>query len=67
MHEHSGALLPTGSLGDIGIPPHDAPMGLSGWFAGVHLMRHWVTTFSMPDTIPRPRIGASHRRGRRCG
>ncbi|MCT0202822.1 transglutaminase family protein [Synechococcus sp. CS-602] len=43
----------TGYLGDIGIPPHDAPMDFSGWFEA-YLDGHWYTFDARHNT---PRIG----------
>ncbi len=43
----------TGYLGDIGIPPVDAPMDFSGWFE-VYLGGHWYTADARHNT---PRIG----------
>jgi len=64
MHEHSGARIAPVSLGDIGIPPHDAPMDFSGWF-GVTLM---AMVLHLSDARPiRPGSAASHRPWSRCG
>ncbi len=43
----------TGYLGDIGIPPVDAPMDFSGWFEA-YLEGHWYTFDARHNT---PRIG----------
>ena len=43
----------TGYLGDIGIPPVDAPMDFSAWFE-VYLGGHWHTFDARHNT---PRIG----------
>jgi transglutaminase-like putative cysteine protease len=43
----------TGYLGDIGIPPVDAPMDFSAWFE-VYLGGHWYTFDARHNT---PRIG----------
>ena len=41
----------TGYLGDIGIPPVDAPMDFSAWFE-VYLGGHWHT-FDARHNVPR--------------
>ena len=43
----------TGYLGDIGVPPSDAPMDFSAWF-DVYLGHHWYTFDARHNT---PRIG----------
>jgi transglutaminase-like putative cysteine protease len=43
----------TGYLGDIGVPPMDAPMDFSAWFE-VYLGGHWHTFDARHNT---PRIG----------
>jgi transglutaminase-like putative cysteine protease len=43
----------TGYLGDIGVPPMDAPMDFSAWFE-VYLSGHWYTFDARHNT---PRIG----------
>ena len=43
----------TGYLGDIGVPPSDAPMDFSAWFE-VYLGGHWYTADARHNT---PRIG----------
>ena len=41
----------TGYLGDIGVPPVDAPMDFSAWFE-VYLGGHWYT-FDARHNMPR--------------
>ena len=43
----------TGYLGDIGVPPDDAPMDFSAWFE-VYLGKRWYTFDARHNT---PRIG----------
>ena len=56
----------TGYLGDIGIPPVDAPMDFAGWFEA-YLGGQWYT-FDARNLVPRIGrilIGRGHRRRRR--